>query len=154
MKNLENQIADHPFFAGIDPQFLPLLTKTARLERFRPNEQIFKKDYDAGSFYLITSGIIALETPFIPGEGVINLLELGAGEALGWSWLFPPYQWHFSARAVEESEAIVFDADRLRDLAGDNPAFGYCLAIRVGGMVLQRLQSTRVRLLDICEVGS
>ncbi len=154
MKTLENVIAEHPFFHDLPPEYLPMLSGCARLEKFRAHEQLFKKDFDAGSFYLIIEGEIAIETPFIPGEGVITLLTLGAGEALGWSWLFPPYQWHFSARAIEATEAIVFDAEKLRTLAGDNPAFGYCLAIRVGGMVLQRLQSTRVRLLDICEVAS
>jgi CRP/FNR family cyclic AMP-dependent transcriptional regulator len=154
MNTLETTIANHPFFRGLPPEFFPLLTGCARLEKFREHEQIFKKDFDAGSFYLLLEGEVAVETPYVPGEGVITLLTLGAGEALGWSWLFPPYQWHFSARATEPSEAIVFDADKLRTLAGDNPAFGYCLAIRVGGMVLHRLQSTRVRLLDLCEVGS
>lgn len=154
MKTLETTITTHPFFRDLPPEFIPLLTGCARLENFREHEQIFKKDFDAGSFYLLLDGEVAVETPYIPGEGVITLLTLGGGEALGWSWLFPPYQWHFSARAAEPTQAIVFDADKLRSLAGDNPAFGYCLAIRVGGMVLHRLQSTRVRLLDLCEVGS
>lgn len=154
MKTLEKTIADHPFFHDLPPEYLPLLAGCAHLDQFRAHEQIFKKDFDAGRFYLIIEGEIALETPYIPGEGVITLLTLGEGEALGWSWLFPPYQWHFSARALSATEAIVFDADKLRTLAADNPAFGYCLAIRVGGLVLQRLQSTRVRLLDLCEVAS
>jgi len=154
MKTLETTIAEHPFFHDLAPAFYPLLAACARREKFRANEQIFRKDFDAGSFYLILDGEIALETPYIPGEGVITILTLGAGEALGWSWLFPPYQWHFSARAVQDTEAIVFNADELRTLAGDNTAFGYCLAIRVGGVLLQRLQSTRVRLLDICEVSA
>jgi CRP-like cAMP-binding protein len=98
-------------------------------------------------------GKVALEMPYVPGEGLITIQTLGAGEALGWSWLFPPYQWHFSARAVEPTEAVVFKADALRNKAKENPAFGYDLALRVGGIMLQRLQATRMRLLDICEVS-
>lgn len=153
MKTLETTIAEHPFFHDLAPSFYRLLAVCARREKFRANEQIFRKDFDAGSFYLILSGEIVVETPYVPGEGVIKLLELGAGEALGWSWLFPPYQWHFSARASVDAEAIVFDADELRALAAENTALGYFLAIRVGGMLLQRLQSTRVRLLDLCDAG-
>ena len=26
---------------------------------------------------------------------------IGPGDALGWSWLFAPHRWHFTARAVE-----------------------------------------------------
>jgi CRP/FNR family cyclic AMP-dependent transcriptional regulator len=154
MKTLETTIAEHPFFHDLAPSFYPLLAACARRVKFRAHEQIFRKDFDAGSFYLVLSGEIAVETPYIPGEGVIKLLTLGAGEALGWSWLFPPYQWHFSARAEEDTDAIVFDADELRALAADKTALGYFLAIRVGGMLLQRLQSTRVRLLDLCEVSA
>jgi branched-chain amino acid transport system permease protein len=32
-------------------------------------------------------------------------------------------------------------------------AFGYDLALRVGAIMMQQLQSTRIRLLDICEVS-
>ena len=30
---------------------------------------------------------------------MIETLE--AGEVVGWSWLFPPYRWHFDARALD-----------------------------------------------------
>ena len=59
----------------------------------------------------------------------------------------------FSARAVEPTEAVVFKADALRNKAKETPAFGYDLALRVGGIMMQQLQSTRIRLLDICEVS-
>jgi hypothetical protein len=43
-------------------------------------------------------------------------------------------------------------AAALRNKAKETPAFGYDLALRVGGIMLQQLQATRIRLLDICEV--
>jgi CRP/FNR family transcriptional regulator, cyclic AMP receptor protein len=153
MKTLEDVLARHPFWNNLPPQYFPLLIECAVIEHFRPGEQIFKKGYDAEHFYLIHQGKVALEMPYVPGEGLITIQTLGAGEALGWSWLFPPYQWHFSARAVEPTEAVVFKADALRNKAKENPAFGYDLALRVGGIMLQRLQATRMRLLDICEVS-
>ncbi len=152
MKTIIEAVSQHAFLKDLPQELLPLLATCAKLEKFRAHEQIFKKDYDAGAFYLITSGEIALETPYIPGEGVITLLTLRADEALGWSWLFPPYQWHFSSRAAEATEAIVFNAARLRELCEEFPLLGYQIAIRVGGILLQRLQSTQVRLLDLCDL--
>lgn len=153
MKSLVTTIAEHPFFSDLPAEHFPLLAACARLQTFRAQEPIFRMDYDAGHFYLLLDGKVALETPYVPGEGVLEILTLGAGEVLGWSWLYPPYQWHFSARASEDTTAVVFDAEKLRELAETNTAIGYRLALRIGGLVLQRLQSTRGRLLDACEVG-
>jgi CRP/FNR family transcriptional regulator, cyclic AMP receptor protein len=150
VKTLEDILARHPFWNNLPPQYFPLLIECAVIERFRPGEQIFS---DAEHFYLIHHGKVALETAYVPGEGLITIQTLGAGEALGWSWLFPPHPWHFSARAVEPTEAVVFKADALRNKAKETPAFGYDLALRVGGIMLQQLQSTGIRLLDICEVS-
>ena len=99
-------------------------------------------------------GKVALEAAYVSGEGFITIRTGGAGDALGWSGLFPPHQWHFSARAVEPTEAVVFKANALRNKAKETPAFGYDLALRVGGMILQQLQATRTRLLDILEVSA
>jgi signal-transduction protein with cAMP-binding, CBS, and nucleotidyltransferase domain len=153
MNTLKDILARHPFWNDLPPQYLPLLSECAVLERFRPGEQIVKKGYDAERFYLINHRKVALETAYVSGEGFITIETLGAGEALGWSWLFPPHKWHFSARAVEPTEAVVFEADALRTKAKENPAFGYELALRVGGVMMQQLVATRIRLLDICEVS-
>ena len=109
MKTLEDILTQHPFLNDLPPQYFPLLIECAVIERFGPGEQIFKKGYDAEHFYLIHHGKVDLESAYVPGEGFITIQTLGAGEALGWSWLFPPHQWQFSARAV---------ADRSRRLQG------------------------------------
>ena len=153
VKTLEDILARHPFWNNLLPQYFPLLIECAVIERFRPGEQIFKKGYDAEHFYLIHRGKVALEAAYVPGEGLITIRTLGAGEAFGWSWLFPPHQWQFSARAVEPTEAVVFEGNALRNKAKETPAFGYDLALRVGGIMMQQLLATRMRLLDICEVS-
>jgi CRP/FNR family transcriptional regulator, cyclic AMP receptor protein len=152
MKTLEDILTRHPFLNDLPPQYLPLLIECASIEEFGPGEQIFKKGYDAEHFYLIQHGKVALEAAYVSGEGFITIRTLGAGDALGWSGLFPPHQWHFSARTVEQTEAVVFKANALRNKAKETPAFGYDLALRVGGMILRQLQATRTRLLDIFEV--
>src|SRR5262245_48777357 len=92
MKTLEDILARHPFWNDLPPQYLSLLIECASIEKFAPGEQIFKKGYHADRFYLIQHGKIALETEDIPGEGLITIRTLDAGDALGWSGLFPPHQ--------------------------------------------------------------
>ena len=78
---------------------------------------------------------------------IIQTLE--GGEALGWSWLFPPFVWHFGARAIKPTDVVAFDAAVLRDKANEDHEFGYEFAMCVGGIMLQRLQATRLHLLAI-----
>ena len=68
---------------------------------------------------------------------------------LGWSWLFPPYRWHFGARAVDQVRAIALDGACLRRQVRDDPAFGYALPGRFAPVMVERLQATRVQLLDV-----
>jgi CRP/FNR family transcriptional regulator, cyclic AMP receptor protein len=66
---------------------------------------------------------------------------LDAGEALAWSWLSPPYCWHFSACSLDRTETVAFDAHHLRNHAEESHDFGYELTRRVGQVVWQRLQA-------------
>ncbi len=84
----------------------------------------------------------------MPNRGVTTVQTINAGDALGWSWLFPPYRWHFSARAVDPAELIAFGAQYLREQAKNDPVFGFDLITRVANVLLQRLQATRMKLLD------
>ena len=38
---------------------------------------------------LIDKGAVTLES-FVPGRGVTTVQTIGTGDALDWSWLFPP----------------------------------------------------------------
>jgi CRP/FNR family transcriptional regulator, cyclic AMP receptor protein len=69
---------------------------------------------------------------FVPGRGVTTVQTISAGDALGWSWLFPPYRWHFSARAIEPTEFVAFSASYPRQQAKEDPASGFELIKQVG----------------------
>ena len=84
-----------------------------------------------------------------PGRVPLVIDRIGPGQAVGWSWMFPPYRWHFDARALEPVGAISVDAECLRAKAEADPAFGYLLMKRIAAVMLDRLQATRVRLLDV-----
>jgi CRP-like cAMP-binding protein len=68
---------------------------------------------------------------------------------LGWSWLIPPYEWHFGAVAIRETSAAKLDTGQLRRLADADPHFGYALTLTLFQACAQRLQATRARLLDL-----
>ncbi|MCD6338936.1 MAG: cyclic nucleotide-binding domain-containing protein [Verrucomicrobia bacterium] len=147
-EDVQRIVAEHPFWQGIDPQVIPSLVASAQINRYGVGKVIFQERQEARNFYLLHKGHVAVET-FVPGEGVSVLTVLHPGEALGWSWLFPPYRWQFSARSVDATEVIVHSADQLRKLAQENPAFGKELVTRMAQVLLERLKATREKLEEL-----
>ena len=148
MKTLESMLAEHPFFQGLDPGHLHMFAHGASEDTFEEQVYIFSEGEKAGKFYAIRKGKVALEA-FAAQRGQITIETLAGGEVLGWSWLFPPYRWQFSARVVEPTQVIVMDGVYLRDKAEEDNVFGYELVKRVAQVIAERLQATRRQLLDV-----
>lgn len=151
MNTLEPILAEHAFFTGLEPRYLQVIAGCASNARFSADHSIFHEGEEANQFYLIRHGKVALET-FAPGRGVVPIETLLAGEVLGWSWLFPPYRWHFSARALEVTRAIALDGVCLRKKCAEDHDLGYELMSRFAQTIIQRLQATRLQLLDVYQV--
>jgi CRP/FNR family cyclic AMP-dependent transcriptional regulator len=147
VKTLEELIVKHPFVSAFDPRYFHLLQQCATTKKFEAGQSIFKEGQQAEHFFLVQAGQVRLDA-FVPGRGTTPVLTVSAGGALGWSWLFPPYQWHFSAHANKATELIAFDAQFLRDKSEADHDFGYELIKRVSQVLLQRLQETRLLLVD------
>ena len=145
MDSIESLIASHPFWAGAGPEQIAQLAGFAKLDRYGVGDLIFQERHQADHLYLLHRGHVALEA-FLPGTGVTTVSVLGPGEALGWSWLFAPYQWQYSARSVDATEVIAFSAIKLREMAEQSPAFGRALVTHMAQVLLQRLQAERHKL--------
>jgi CRP/FNR family transcriptional regulator, cyclic AMP receptor protein len=141
-------IAGHPFLDGIAPAAIAQLGRYARRVDFPAGTRVFTEGGPARSFWLLIDGHIALDTQ-VPGRGAVVVESLGAGAVVGWSWLFAPHQWHFGASAVQPTTAVEFDGPQVRRLCDRDPVLGYELVCRFMRVVVDRLQCTRVRLLDL-----
>ena len=148
MDAVENLLMKHPFLTGLNEECRDIFGDCATLRRFAANQRIFQEGSEADHFYLIVSGKVALET-FVPGLGMVTVQRLGAGDALGWSWLFPPRQWHFTASTQAPTEVISLDAAALRNKAEENREFRDELLTRVSRTLLERLLATRMQLIDV-----
>ena len=57
---------------------------------------------------------------------------------LGWSWLFPPYRWHFDApRRRRACARLAFDGACLRGKCEADPALGYDLMKRFAQVIMR-----------------
>lgn len=145
--NIQKRLADHPFLAGMSEHQLELLARYATPVRFKAGEVIFRAGEPAKGFYLIERGTVALEGS-VGEHGPITTDIVSAGEPLGWSWLFPPYLWHFDVRAVERTTAMFFDGTILRQRYNEDLTLGHELFRRTSEVMVRRLQATRRKLIE------
>src|SRR5260370_30409441 len=124
MQILESILVEHPFFKGLQPQYLQSITGCASNVRFNAGTYMLRDGEQASQFYLIRHGKVALEI-FAAQRGPITIETIEAGEGLGWSWLFPPYRSHFSSRVVEPVRTIALDGTCLRTQRGEDHDPGY-----------------------------
>ena len=148
METIDAVLRDVPVFEGLAAEQLKLLAGCASNVRFGEGEVLFREGDAADAFYVVRHGSVALET-FVPARGAITIATLEAGAVVGWSWLFAPYRWHFDARALSLVRATAFDGACLRGKCEDDPRLGYELMSRFAQVLIERLQWTRLRLLDV-----
>jgi CRP/FNR family transcriptional regulator, cyclic AMP receptor protein len=148
MQTLQPVLAKHPFFAGLPARYLELITKCATNVRYAADAYLFREGEPAMRFWIIRAGAVALEI-HAPEQGTLAIETIEDGEVLGWSWLFPPYRWHFDARAVRPVRAVAFDGACLRAKCDADHELGYELMRRFAQVIVERLQATRLQLLDV-----
>jgi CRP/FNR family transcriptional regulator, cyclic AMP receptor protein len=142
---IATRVALHPFLAGMNRKDLALLTDCAMVVHFAAGQLIFREGELANRFYLIESGRVVLETD-APASRPVMIDSIGAGELLGWSWIFPPHVWHFTARAVKPTVAIFFYGTILREYCERNHSLGYELFKRMSAVMIKRLQAARGKI--------
>jgi CRP/FNR family cyclic AMP-dependent transcriptional regulator len=148
MRTLDLVLRDVPLFEGLRDEQRRLLAGCAGNVHFREGTVLFREGDPADTFFVIRHGSVAIET-FVPARGAITIETVESGDVVGWSWLFSPYRWHFDARALTDVRATGFDGTCLRGKCDDDPELGYEMMSRFAQVLMERLQWTRLRLLDL-----
>ncbi|MVU78257.1 cyclic nucleotide-binding domain-containing protein [Nocardia sp. ET3-3] len=134
--------------ASLDRAKLTTLAAAGRDVEYPAGRRLIVEGQRADRCWLIRSGRVLLDA-HVPGRDDVVVQSLGPGDLLGWSWLVPPYRWHFGAVTAGPVRAIEFDSARLTEFATADPAFGHALTLLLFEALLERLQATRARLLDL-----
>ena len=148
VQTLEGIVGQHPFFKGMEDRHVQLIAGCAKNVRFDEGEIIFREGDPADQFYFIREGLVAVEL-MIPQRGFTTLQTVGEGEVLGWSWLLAPYRWRFGARTLQPTRALAFDGKCLRGKCEEDHDLGYEMLKRFTNVVTERLEATRLQLLDL-----
>jgi CRP/FNR family cyclic AMP-dependent transcriptional regulator len=150
MKANQSEMIEHPFLQNMSARHLKILQDCSMRCHFDAGQSIFREGDPANRFYLITKGKVALVSKNRGQPQQIQII--GAGDVLGWSWLFPPYTWYFDARAIEQTDAIFLYGTRLREACETDHDLGYDLMGRISKVIIERLQATRRQLIE-CKLG-
>ena len=148
MRTIDELIAQAPVFAGLEQAQLELIAGCARNVHANADTLLLREGDQADTFFLIRRGVVALEV-HAPGRGSLRIETLDAGDVVGWSWLFAPYRWQMDGRAVEPCELVAFDGACLRGKCEADHELGYQLMSRFVANIIDRLQATRLQLLDV-----
>ena len=149
MEGLERIVSEHRLFAGTWCRNSSTWRRAARRTcASTPTSTCSTPRTRPTGFYLIRHGRVALEVAR-PAAARCTFETLGEGDIVGLSWLLPPYRWGYDARAIELVRAIALDAKCLRGKCEADHDLGYELMKRFVPVLVQRLQATRLQLLDV-----
>ncbi len=142
------RLTSHPFFRGWEGELLGQLEPAVVERTYGPGDALLKEGDPSDRFILIREGKVALEI-VLPDRPVVTVQTLGGGEVMGWSWLLPPHSWQLDARAVKTTRTLEIPATTLRDALASRPAEGYRFLLRLLPVIAERLEHTRLQLLDL-----
>ena len=148
MKQIAGELADLPLMQGLPAERLELISGCGQNRVVRAGEFLMREGEPADDFHLIRRGSASIEVHSPSGEA-LPIETLHDGDVAGWSWLVEPYRVHFDVRATSDCHLISFDGTCLRGRFTDDPQLGYELLRRFIPVIVDRLQATRLRLLDL-----
>lgn len=141
-------LGKHGFLRGMADDDIARLAEAATQVVRPAGHRLFDVGDTADRFWLVQNGLVELDL-VVPGAGRITVETLGIGDVLGWSWFFPPYQWRFGAVVRRPMHGFELDGRAVRRMCDSDRELGYELTQRFLAVVLNRLQATRVRLMDL-----
>lgn len=145
---VRTRLQTHPFFADLPTDLLTLVSQHAAPFEADAGGLLLQQGQPADAFFAIESGRVAIAV-HAPQKGLVTIETVEPGEIVGWSWLFPPHRWTFDAVAQTEVGGIRIDACALRPRLAEDPRNGYALLGGISAVMADRLQSSRLRLLDL-----
>lgn len=145
---IEQALQRQSFLAGMPGEYLRLIADCSDEQLFSRDDYLIRFQQSADVFYFLLEGQVTL-LDRVPGKKPYELETLNSPTVLGWSWLMPPYRWHFDVKANSEVKSIRVHAPCLRGKMVTDTAFGCDMYKRFIVVLAERLQATRLQGMDI-----
>lgn len=136
------------FLASATDEVIQQFAVLARVERFPAGSVLFREGEKHTHCSLVLSGTVAIEING-PDRRRRRIHTVEEGELLGWSPVLGSGVMTATARAITDSELVLLDASAVLQVCDRDPRFGYSFMKRIAIAIAQRLNSTRLQLLDV-----
>jgi CRP-like cAMP-binding protein len=148
MIDLNDLLATHAFFAGLEPSLIEKVADIATVADFPAGTWIARSGTDAGTFHAVIDGRAGVELTAADHPALL-VATVHPGEIVGWSWYVEPHRWHFDVVALDQLRTVAIDGGLLREACSDDHELGYHLGRRLARVVASRLEATRHQLADV-----
>lgn len=136
------------FLHEIADEDLARIAGVAQQRQVAANQVVFREGRPQTSIYLVVQGSVALEI-CAPGVGCRRIHTVADGDLLGWSPVLGLEQATATARTLTATTLIEVNAAQVVSICEHNPRFGYEFMRRMGLALAQRINATRLQLLDV-----
>lgn len=147
-KMIVKQLKNHPFVQGLKESYVELLADCTESRNYNSGDYLLRYQKPAEEFLLLLEGKVLLLNN-VPAKDITPLESISAPNVIGWSWLLPPYRWHFDVKAQSPVSCLVVHAMCLLGKMETDKEFGYEMYKRFFNVVVDRLQASRLQVLDV-----
>jgi len=147
---LQDTLGTHEFAKGLTGSQISTLASMAQAVTFEENDVILEAGQKSTSFYLLTSGSVAVELR--TATYVVCVEALGPGKLFGWSALLDQQDTLFQVRAREHTSALLLDGARLKVACQEDSGLGNEVRHRALQVVAGRVRATEIRFAEMCGV--
>jgi CRP-like cAMP-binding protein len=146
-QSIAEYLSTHEFFSELSEDIVKLLCESVSTLEIKKGQVLFRQGERADKFYIVRNGCVSVQIPALMGP-TLEVQTLSTDQILGWSWLISPYQWHFQAKAEEDSKLLEFDGTTILARCEQEPKFGYELLKIFAVLMSERLDASRQKLMD------
>jgi CRP-like cAMP-binding protein len=136
------------FGSRLPPAALERVGPHVRLEAYRAGTEILREGDVTTDIGIVHTGRVALRMR-VPGRGPMMILTVEPGDIVGWSAIVPPHRATSTVVAVEPSELLSIEGERLRTELANDPALAAPIYLSILEALTRRLSATRFQLLDL-----
>lgn len=142
----------YAIFGGLPQEVFEAIAQFSDELTLEEDTYLFEQNEPAEEFILVLSGSVDLLMDMDEeGEKRNEIETVVAGEFVGWSAIIEPNVYTLSAATTEESQLIIIDAVKFRELLEANHEWGYLVMQRVAKSMGTRLTNMRMRLMSLSQ---
>jgi CRP-like cAMP-binding protein len=141
------EVAEVPLFCGLTPEEHARIAALAEIETFSAGSTLFVEGDPPGDLYILLEGRVTL-CMRVAGRPDTCFLSLHQSELVGWSSLLVRPR-VATARVVQPSRLLRLRTSEMLELCETDHHVGYAIMKQAFEEMAERLQTTRLQLLDM-----